>query len=211
MPQVARFAPSAAEGSALQQRKTKDKQYGFKVDPDFAAQFEDFAARTGRNFTDIITAGIKAQIEGTAVVSLAPDDLQGAPLLDIRVACGAPSEASEAASTFVVSRHIADELNLTDGDFWIRARGESMEGRGIYDEYLVLLSPLKTSRLPRRGEIALVAFAGEDGDCTGTLKAWDGQNPDGTPRLVDGEGAPYEMPRADARPVAIAKGILGSL
>jgi SOS-response transcriptional repressor LexA len=149
-------------------------------------------------------------IAKTAQIS--DDDTAGNPLLDVTVACGAPSEAREDATIFEVSRATADELALSTDDFWVRARGESMEGRGILDEQLVLVSPLPTNRMPRRGQIALIRITDTDGEVKGTLKTWDGQHSTGLPRLKDGDGNEVTLGEvSEVVPIAVAKGILGAL
>lgn len=140
-------------------------------------------------------------------------DSVGAPLLDFRVACGAPTEAGQEASVYVLSERVADEIVFNEGtDFLIRSRGQSMRGRGILDEFVVSMSPLKIGAQPRRGKVALVAFTDEEGNVTGTLKTWDGEE-DGRPRLLDGNEEVFPIPEGTvkAQAIAIATGVIGEL
>lgn len=66
---------------------------------------------------------------------------------------------------------LQDVLDMQEGDFLLRVRGESMTGVGIYPGDLVAIHP--TNREPHSGEIALVAVPGEE---TSTLKRWHRDN-----------------------------------
>lgn len=66
---------------------------------------------------------------------------------------------------------LQDVLDMDEGDFLLRVRGESMIGVGIYPGDLVAIHP--TNKEPLSGEIVLVAVPGED---TSTLKRWHRNN-----------------------------------
>lgn len=195
-------------GEPLDQRKpvmfTKSQvakiQKAAGPDIDFSAYVRSAAIEKSR-------PSIKAE-----VVDLSEEIVSG-PVLDVRVACGPPMVADEAASTFVLSRQVAQEISFDpDTDFFIRARGDSMECRGIIDDFVVVLTPLKVGAQPRIGKIALMAFHDEEGHVTGTLKVWNGES-NGVPRLLNGAGEPFPLPEGTvkAEPVAIAKGVIGEL
>lgn len=141
------------------------------------------------------------------------NDLEGGPLLDVRVACGPPEEAREDAKVFVISKMTGDEMGFDpDSDFFARARGESMDGAGILDEFVVCFSPLPDGREPRFPQIALVAFEDAEGNVRGTVKRWKGKDGQ-TPVLLDGSNKEFPLPDGTVKawPIAIAKGVVGSL
>ena len=188
-------------------------QIGFRLPPELAREFRE---RVGEDkISPIMVELVKSWLHGDLgprASLVGNEDLVGAPLLDVRVACGPAEEAREEATPFVVSTPVADEFRLDpDLDFWVRARGQSMEGRGIFDEFLVLLRPLQTGRMPRKGEIALIQIVDEEGFYSGTLKTWNGSD-EVLPRLLDGDGQEWSFPQntRSAHPVALAKGVIGA-
>lgn len=85
------------------------------------------------------------------------------------VAAGEPSLADQHIEGYAA--RLTDVLDLKEGDFFLRVRGESMTGIGIYPGDLVAIHP--TSEEPLQGDIALVAVPGEN---TATLKRWHRNN-----------------------------------
>ena len=134
-----------------------------------------------------------------------------APLLP-RVPCGPWSQAMETTAEFSISNATADELGARPGDVFFQARGDSMRGAGILENYIVLSRPMG-SRAPSRGDVVMVECIGPNLEPVYTLKRWisDG-SPGVPPRLEDGDGNPYELPDgAEARAVARALGVVGRL
>ena len=91
------------------------------------------------------------------------------------VAAGQPGWAEEHIEGYAA--RLQDVLDLHEGDFLLRVRGDSMTGVGIYPGDLVAIHP--TADEPHSGEITLVIVPGED---TATLKRW--QRHDGTVSLL---------------------------
>ncbi|MBB5232965.1 LexA family protein [Deinococcus budaensis] len=85
------------------------------------------------------------------------------------VAAGQPGVADQHIEGYATK--LGDLLDLHEGDFLLRVRGESMLGIGIYPDDYVVIHP--TQEEPLNGEIALVAVPGED---TATLKRWRRDN-----------------------------------
>lgn len=85
------------------------------------------------------------------------------------VAAGQPTYAQEHVEGYATT--LRDILDIHEGDFLLRVRGQSMIGIGIYPGDLVVIRPL--SEEPNPGEITLVAVPGED---TATLKRWRRNN-----------------------------------
>ena len=85
------------------------------------------------------------------------------------VAAGQPTLAEEQIEGYAA--RLQDVLDLREGDFLLRVRGDSMTGVGIYPGDLVAIHP--TSDEPHSGEITLVSVPGED---TATLKRWQRHN-----------------------------------
>ena len=98
---------------------------------------------------------------------------QGSGLLAFRilgdVAAGQPGWAEEHIEGYAA--RLQDILELREGDFLLRVRGDSMIGVGIYPGDLVAIHP--TSEEPHSGEITLVTVPGDD---TATLKRWQRNN-----------------------------------
>ncbi|UQN10693.1 LexA family transcriptional regulator [Deinococcus sp. QL22] len=72
---------------------------------------------------------------------------------------------------------LQDVLDLHEGDFLLRVRGDSMLGIGIYPGDLVVIHP--TQAEPHPGEIVLVLLPDEE---SATLKRWHRLN--GTVSLI---------------------------
>ena len=85
------------------------------------------------------------------------------------VAAGRPGYAEEHIEGYAA--RLQDILDLREGDFLLRVRGDSMIGVGIYPGDLVAIHP--TTEEPHSGEITLVSVPGED---TATLKRWQRHN-----------------------------------
>ena len=92
----------------------------------------------------------------------------GFPILG-EVAAGQPGWAEEHIEGYAA--RLQDVLDLHEGDFLLRVRGDSMIGVGIYPGDLVAIHP--TSDEPHSGEITLVSVPGED---SATLKRWQRHN-----------------------------------
>jgi len=90
--------------------------------------------------------------------------VRGFPVVG-EVAAGQPVYADQNVERFVTL--LEDLLDLRDGDFLLRVRGESMIGAGIYDGDNVVIRP--TEDEPPAGEIVLALVPGEN---TATLKRW---------------------------------------
>lgn len=107
---------------------------------------------------------------------------------------------------FELSDDLTDELELREGDYWMRAEGDSMETDKVDLGFLVMLRPLKTRR-PRRGEIVHVQFYDPQGNVIATaLKYLSEYDP---LRLNDGRGNDFELPNADYAVVGILRGVIG--
>lgn len=203
--------------STPQSRVRKTERFEFKAPEKLIAEFREAATAQQMDMADFARAAIAAAIErvqsgapiaGDAdLANLETDSFRG-PYLS-RVPCGPLKEALDTGSSFTISRDTADELEVRDGDFWVRAEGESMEGAGIQDGFLILMRPLD-GRPPRRGEIVLVQFFDEEGDVyQATVKRWNGDNP---LRLKDGQGDDYEIPEErEYKAVAVARGVVGRI
>jgi repressor LexA len=108
------------------------------------------------------TGGLPATMRGQNAMA------QGYPILG-DVAAGRPSHAEEHIEGYAA--RLQDVLDLHEGDFLLRVRGDSMIGVGIYPGDLVAIHP--TTDEPHSGEITLVSVPGED---TATLKRWQRLN-----------------------------------
>jgi repressor LexA len=85
------------------------------------------------------------------------------------VAAGEPIPAADQIEGYAA--RLQDMLDLREGDFLLRVRGDSMIGVGIYSGDLVAIHP--TNEEPHSGEITLVTVPGQN---TATLKRWQRNN-----------------------------------
>ena len=85
------------------------------------------------------------------------------------VAAGEPILAEDQIEGYAA--RLQDVLDLHEGDFLLRVRGDSMIGVGIYPGDLVAIHP--TNDEPHSGEITLVTVPGDN---TATLKRWQRNN-----------------------------------
>lgn len=85
------------------------------------------------------------------------------------VAAGQPIFASDQVEGYAT--RLRDVLDMDDGDFLLKVRGESMIGIGIFPGDLVAIHP--GDKEPLAGSITLVIVPGEG---TGTLKRWHRNN-----------------------------------
>ena len=116
------------------------------------------------------TAVIRLTDQGRAMTGAEDGDsgLLSFPILG-EVAAGQPTFTSEHIEGYAA--RLQDILDLHEGDFLLRVRGDSMIGVGIYPGDLVAIHP--TSDEPHSGEITLVTVPGDD---TATLKRWQRHN-----------------------------------
>ncbi|MBB5294676.1 LexA family protein [Deinococcus metallilatus] len=85
------------------------------------------------------------------------------------VAAGEPTLAEQHIEGYAA--RLSDVLDLREGDFLLKVRGDSMIGVGIFPGDLVAIHPSLDE--PHSGEIALVVVPGEN---TATLKRWQRNN-----------------------------------
>ncbi|WP_293911146.1 S24 family peptidase [Deinococcus sp.] len=94
---------------------------------------------------------------------------QGAAVLRLPilgdVAAGQPTVAEQFIEGYAT--RLQDVLDVHDGDFLLRVRGDSMIGVGIYPGDLVVIRPMQEE--PHSGEIVLVLLPDEE---RATLKRW---------------------------------------
>ena len=116
------------------------------------------------------TAVIRLTDQGRAMTGTGDTDLGllSFPILG-EVAAGQPTFTGEQIEGYAA--RLQDLLDLHEGDFLLRVRGDSMIGVGIYPGDLVAIHP--TTEEPHSGEITLVTVPGDD---TATLKRWQRYN-----------------------------------
>lgn len=117
------------------------------------------------------------------------------------VAAGEPIQAEGQIEGYAA--RLQDVLDLHEGDFLLRVRGDSMIGVGIYPGDLVAIHP--TSEEPHSGEITLVSVPGEN---TATLKRWQRHN--GTVSLYSANPA-YPPMTYDVQDVQIQGCLVGHI
>ena len=116
------------------------------------------------------TAVIRLTDQGRAMTGTGDADpsLLSFPILG-EVAAGQPTFTGEHIEGYAA--RLQDLLDLHEGDFLLRVRGDSMIGVGIYPGDLVAIHP--TIDEPHSGEITLVTVPGDE---TATLKRWQRHN-----------------------------------
>lgn len=108
------------------------------------------------------------------------------------VPCGPLAQAVAEAGTFVCNQDVNDEVEGMEGDFWVRADGDSMREAGIHRNMMCLVHPYGR-RFVGRGDICAIQVILSDETRVGTIKRFDGEC-NGIKQFVDGKGAPYELP-----------------
>lgn len=167
---------------------------------------------------DLTVMAIKGQLplSGLEAGGAHPADVGGGGLIlhDLGTApCGPLQEAIDAAHDFEISRDIANVLQAVPGDLVIKALEDSMEGAGIYDGMLVVMSPLAARVDPPRDKIALVQVVVDGLVYKSTIKRWKKRLPNNGALLWDGNDEPYALPEDTEQviPVATVKGVIGQL
>ncbi|RYX83929.1 ribbon-helix-helix protein, CopG family [bacterium] len=193
-----------------QKEKFEDKIM-FMVTPSMAGAIDKEAATNRETRSDVIRRALELYYNPRPV-KIQDDGFNTftAPYLSA-VPCGPWADAVDRAEHFTISTETADELEAQDGDVWVRADGQSMEGAGIMDGVLVLVRPYDR-KTPRRGEIVLIQVGLEDGEFLSTLKRFDGMNGQ-VPKLLDGSDAAFDLPEGSSNPQIIGRaiGTLGRL
>ena len=121
------------------------------------------------------------------------------------IPCGPWDSSQSTPQRYTISAQDADELGARPGDWFFRARGESMIGAGVLDSAVVLVRPYE-GRPARRGDIVAVQIETADGEIEGTFKRYDGGE-DENVRLLDGNGHYFELPENVARIGILARGV----
>ncbi len=215
-------ATESPESIRFSDLASSDRKFEFRAtqrEPDAVLQIRKGAALYGSDMAKFARDAIEAAYErlrnGLPLKGEPQPNADGfatfrAPYLSA-VPCGPWQGAVDCAESFTISTEAADELEAQDGDVWIRANGQSMEGAGILDGVLVLVRPYDR-KTPRRGDIVLVQVEAQ-GEIVGTLKRFDGFDGDGMPKLLDGQGEAFELPDGADKPLIIARaiGTLGRL
>lgn len=160
------------------------------------------SSRASTTASERHTAIIHLTDEGRDLLGLPPITLSF-PIVD-DVAAGRPGYAEERIEGYATS--LQNVLDIQEGDFLLRVRGESMLGIGIYPGDLVVIRPMQTEPLP--GEVALVAvpLVAVPGEDTATLKRWHRNN--GTVTLLS-ENPAYNPMTFEAEDILIQGCLVG--
>ncbi|WP_216319285.1 transcriptional repressor LexA [Deinococcus aestuarii] len=149
------------------------------------------------------TAVVQLTEAGRALLGLSEDSgLLSFPIVG-EVAAGEPGLAEERIEGYAA--RLQDVLDLHEGDFLLKVRGDSMIGVGIYPGDLVAIRP--QAEEPHSGEIALVFVPGEG---TATLKRWGRDN--GTVTLLSENPAyaPMTFPAEEVKVQGCLVGHIGT-
>jgi hypothetical protein len=104
---------------------------------------------------------------------------------------------------------IAQELEASPGDVWVRVENQHMEKCDIAEGAIVLVRPLRKGRSLREGEIVVAEIEDANGDVHCALCRWFTTS-DGAPTPRDSEDCAIEIPPdATAVPVAVYRGMMG--
>ncbi len=149
----------------------------------------------------------EARARQTATVRLTPRaratlGVRGYPVVG-EVAAGQPVYAEQNIERFVTL--LEDLLDLREGDFLLRVRGDSMIGAGIYDGDNVVIRPGDGE--PLSGEIVLALVPGEN---TATLKRWHRRGDTVTLLSENAAYAPMTYPAHDVSVQGVLVGHVGA-
>ena len=193
-------------------REKNDRRFMMRFQPSFYKRLEDIAVSENKDVTAIVRRAVQRELDNTSQADATRELLPiNAPLIT-DASCGAFDEAiADTETALNVSADIAKELDLHEGDFFIRARGDSMAAIGITDGSLVTMEVLPQGRNPRANEIALVQIERSDGEYESTLKRWTTKA--GQPVLLDGEGNVREIPgdAKSVKAVAVARSFIARI
>jgi len=208
-----RNLPHALGRSAVEEPLSEQRQIKFK--PSMMEGLKAVSRETGLTVAEFVRRAVDEKLRPATY------DSDGAMPLGFggsgyagRFLGGVPAgpwrEALDQAGIFTLSPDMAEELEVREGDLFIRAEGQSMEGAGIPDGAIVLVRPVPDGRLPRSGERVLSEIEDGDGRHWSTIKRWHHGPP---VRLEDGDGRPFLLPNNPRRirPVAVARGIVSRL
>jgi len=147
---VSRATFMADNTNSKARKETKTSRKNFLVTPSIAELLATIADREGNSENDVVARAIRRETKSVPLFGEVP--------------CGPLSEVGEGK----VEAHInvGDLYTIREGDFLLRATGDSMIGDGILDGDLVLVR--QQSRCDS-GEIAVVLVDGPMGT-TATLK-----------------------------------------
>lgn len=169
---------------------------------------------TGVSIAELVRRAMASYLDPVPViVETAPDETT----LQVPYAGTAPAgpiaEVIAQNTALRLSDEVAREMGASESDIFVRARGDSMEGAGIFDEQLVLFELLAPGADPRRDRIALVQMVRDDGTYHSTIKRWAGRDDKGRPVLKDGQGKAVKVPGnvVDVFAVGTAVSVMGRL
>lgn len=194
----------------------KDREYKVKFTEKMWEDLSEFAESKEEDVSVIVRAAIEKELTGAASL----DDETGEPDRSVEIpylgtsVCG-PWEkvVAESGTVLTLNQAVIKELEANGSDMFIRARGRSMEGAGIFDGALVLFRPLHHDKDPRYGEIALVQVISEAGEYESSIKRWCDRDEQNVPILQDGEGKIFIAPKGTKTvvPIGVARGIISHL
>ncbi|MFC4637865.1 transcriptional repressor LexA [Deinococcus hohokamensis] len=107
------------------------------------------------------------------------------------IAAGQPAHAEQNVEAYIT--RLDQVIDMKEGDYLLRVRGESMIGIGIYPQDLVIVRP--TDTVPN-GDIAVVLLPGES---TATLKRLEHKGAQVTLRSENPDYPPMTFPARDVR------------
>ncbi|GGK33346.1 lexA repressor [Deinococcus malanensis] len=114
----------------------------------------------------------------------------GFPLVG-EIAAGQPSYAEQNVEAYIT--RLDQVIDMKEGDYLLRVRGDSMIGVGIYPQDIVIVRPNET--VPN-GDIAVVLLPGES---AATLKRVEHQNSKITLHSANPDYPPMTFPARDVR------------
>lgn len=115
--------------------KTERRQYKFR--PTLARLIETMTLRAGVSETEFVEAALEKETRKIPLYGVIP--------------CGPLSDTAQ--DTIEGYYNVGDFYQVRDGDFLLRAKGDSMTGAGVQDNDLVLIRPSSTCE---SGEVAAV-------------------------------------------------------
>lgn len=211
------YAHASQQGLIMSQvtvparKEKKNDQIGLRLSSELKDRLAKKSHETGYSMNEIVVRAVQREMSGggeTAAIDAAMQQKRCKYLAALP--CGPLSPALAEASDYIVSRDMAELLDIQNGDFISVMNGDSMTGAGIESNDLVAFRPLPENRVPFNGDICAVQVHQSDGAVSATVKHWHNTQP---PHLTDGDGHTVELPADTERlvPLGIAKALFRRL
>jgi SOS-response transcriptional repressor LexA len=176
--------------------------------PDMETNVEKAAEEQDIAFNEFVRRAVADALNPKPVEiddAMAGTDIMRAPFLTA-APCGPFQEALVHGGRIDITHQMARIMDAIDGDVFVRAMGQSMEGAGIKDGSWMLMRPVTPLTPPDPGDICLVQIVNQYDEYSSTVKYFDPVKVE----LRDGAGEVVKVPEGTkaVQPVAVLKAVI---